>query len=591
MISREYIEDFYQHLDKNSSYDKEDIAKLKIRLCKTHKQKKIPTDIQILLHSTPDEVQKYRKQLQTKPNRSLSGVAPVAIMTSPWNCPHGTCTMCPGGIKSPYGDVPQSYTGKEPSTMRGIRANYDPYLMVFNRLEQYIVTGHNADKVDLIIMGGTFTARPRKYQEEFVAYAFKAMNDFSELFFTGEHGEIDLEKFKTFFELPGEVGNDERTKKIHEKLFSIKGEYDLKKEQLRNENTTIRCIGMTIETKPDWAMLKEGNRMLEQGCTRVELGIQGVDDEQLDAIFRGHSVQDNIESIRILKDLGFKLNYHMMIGLPTLAGFKEEKYRHGIVKKQPIPGPKISKEQDIENLKELFSNPDYGPDMLKIYPCMVMPGTELLDDFKAGRFAPVETKEAAEIIAQTMPYIEPYCRLMRVQRDIPTYQTTAGVDKTNLRQYVDAVMKEKNLISRDIRARESGRKALTQTPKVELLIQEYPASQGTEFFISYEDTANDVLYGFVRLRFPSQQLREEITPTTAIIRELHVYGSAVALGHHDDKTSSQHKGFGKKLLAKAESIAKERGYDDMIVISGIGVREYYRNLGYVNRGPYVGKEL
>ncbi len=583
MITRAYIEDFYAHLKSDKSLDKDGIAKLKIRLCKPHNQKKIPTDIQILLHSTQEEVETFRKRLQTKPNRSLSGVAPVAIMTSPWNCPHGTCTMCPGGIKSPYGDVPQSYTGKEPSTMRGIRANYDPYLMVFNRLEQYIVTGHNADKVDLIIMGGTFTARPRKYQEEFVAYSFKAMNDFSELFFTNKDDkEINLEKFKEFFLLPGEVGNEERTKKIHEKLFKLKGEYDLAKEQLRNETAAIRCIGLTIETKPDWAMLKEGNRMLQQGCTRVELGIQGVHDDQLDAIFRGHSVEDNIKSIRILKDLGFKLNYHMMIGLPTLKGHTDDG--------KPIPGFKISQEQDIENLKELFSNPDYGPDMLKIYPCMVMPGTELLDDFKAGRFIPVQTAEAAEIIAQTMPFIQPYCRLMRVQRDIPTYQTTAGVDKTNLRQYVDKVMKEKGLVSRDIRARESGRKKLTKKTKVELLIQEYPASQGTEFFISYEDTANDILYGFVRMRFPSQQLREEITPTTAIIRELHVYGSAVAIGS-DDEDSSQHKGYGKLLLEKAERLAKERGYNHMVVISGVGVREYYRKTGYKNQGPYVGKQL
>ncbi|MCA9477819.1 MAG: tRNA uridine(34) 5-carboxymethylaminomethyl modification radical SAM/GNAT enzyme Elp3 [Nanoarchaeota archaeon] len=581
MLSRDYIEDFYHQLDADSSLDKEGIAKLKITLCKPHGVKKIPTDIEILLNSTTQEVIAHRKRLQTKPNRSLSGVAPVAIMTSPWNCPHGKCTMCPGGIKSPYGDVPQSYTGKEPSTMRGIRANYDPYLMVFNRLEQYLVTGHVADKVDLIIMGGTFTARPRKYQTDFVAYAFKAMNDFSEMFFVD--GELDLDTFKEFFELPGEVGSDERTQHIHQKLLELKGEADLTTEQQRNETAAIRCIGMTIETKPDWAFLEHGNRMLEQGCTRVELGVQGMHDEQLEVIHRGHTVADNIKSIQILKDLGFKLNYHMMIGLPTANHERDEKG-------QLIPGPKVTVEQDIADLKQLFSDNNYRPDMIKIYPCMVMPGTELLEDYQAGRFTPVTTSEAAEIISEVLPYVEPYCRVMRVQRDIPTYQTTAGVDKTNLRQYVDELMKEKGFISRDIRARESGRKTAKNEPKVELLVQEYGASEGTEFFISYEDTANDVLYGFVRLRFPGQQLREEITPTTAIIRELHVYGSAVAIGH-DDQDSSQHKGYGKKLLAKAEEIAKERGYDHMVVISGVGVREYYRKSGYETQGPYVGKRL
>lgn len=580
MISKQYIEDFYSHLDRDCSLDKEGIAKLKIRLCKDHAIKKIPTDIQLLLSSTPEQVKKYRKRLQTKPNRSLSGVAPVAIMTSPWNCPHGKCTMCPGGIKSPWGDMPQSYTGKEPSTMRGIRANWDPYLMVFNRLEQYIVTGHVADKVDLIIMGGTFSARPNRYQQEFVAYSFKAMNDFSDLFFNGE--EIDLEKFKKFFELPGEVGNNERTKRIHQKLFDLKGEANLKKEQLRNETAHIRCIGMTIETKPDWAFLEHGNRMLEQGCTRVELGVQGMHDELLDAIHRGHSVADNIKSIQILKDLGFKLNYHMMIGLPTLGGYRDDG--------TPIAGPKITSQQDIQDLKQLFDDANYRPDMLKIYPCMVMPGTELLVDYEEGRYEPLSTKEAAEIISEVMPHVQPYCRLMRVQRDIPTYRTTAGVDRTNLRQYVDILMKEKGYQSRDIRSRESGRKEIKHKVDVQLQVLEYEASGGIEFFISFEDVANDILYGFIRLRFPKEQLREEITPSTAIIRELHVYGSAVAIGS-EDSNSSQHKGYGKQLLAKAEEIAKKRGYTDMIVISGVGVREYYRKFGYESRGPYVGKKL
>ena len=578
-----YLDEFFDALDNNTSLNKEGIAKLKIELCKKHKIKKIPTDIEILMRANKDDVIKFRKRLQTKPNRSLSGVAPVAIMTSPWNCPHGKCTMCPGGIKSPWGDMPQSYTGKEPSTMRGIRANYDPYLMVFNRLEQYIVSGHIADKVDLIIMGGTFTARPPKYQREFVGYAFKAMSDFSELFFDGD--ELLLDKFKDFFELPGQVGSEDRTQRIHTKLLKMKGDMDatiLKIEQLRNETAHIRCIGMTIETKPDWAFLEHGNIMLEQGCTRVELGVQSVYDPQLRVIHRGHTAADNIKSIQILKDLGFKLNYHMMIGLPEDHGNKEDG--------SPLPGPKISQEQDIKGLQELFTNPNYRPDMLKIYPNMVMPGTDLEKDFEAGRFTPVDTQEAAEIISEAMRFVEPYCRVMRVQRDIPTYRTTAGVDKTNLRQYVDSLMKQKGIVSKDIRAREIGRNELDKPLDPELRVQEYGASGGTEFFISFNDKHSDGLLGFIRLRFPKEQLREEITKTTAIIRELHVYGSAVAIGA-DDEASSQHKGYGKKLLFEAESIAKKRGYDKMVVISGIGVREYYRKFGYETEGPYVSKQL
>lgn len=595
MLPEAYLNAFYAHLDTQPDLDKEGIAKLKLGLCKEHKIKKIPSDIEILLSSSQEQVKKYRKRLQTKPNRSLSGVAPVAIMTSPWNCPHGRCTMCPGGIKSPFGDVPQSYTGKEPSTMRGIRAGYDPYLMVYNRLEQYIVTGHIAEKVDLILMGGTFTARPKKYQTEFVAYAFKAMNDFSEQFF--QNGELQLETFKEFFELPGDIHDEGRKQRLHAKLLAQKGEANLSSEQLRNEKTHIRCIGMTIETKPDWAFLDHANTMLEQGCTRVELGIQSVYDPQLAVIYRGHTVADNIKSIQILKDLGFKLNFHMMIGLPTVAGERalddpDAPHTFRVDKTQPrlVPGPKISREQDIDGIKELFTNGNWAPDMIKIYPCMVMPGTELLEDYKAGRFTPITTPEAADVIAESMRYVETYCRVMRVQRDIPTYQIESGVDKTNLRQYVDELMQERDIISRDIRAREAGRKEAKFTPNIQLVTKEYDASGGKEFFISVEDVANDILYGFVRLRFPGQQLREEFTPTTAIIRELHVYGSAVAIGK-DDQGSRQHKGYGQQLLAEAERVAIAAGYNHMLVISGIGVREYYRKFGYETEGPYVGKKL
>ncbi len=594
MVSDAYLKDFYLALDDQLELKKEGIAKLKINLCKAHSVKKIPSDIEILLSSSEEQVKKYRKRLQTKPNRSLSGVAPVAIMTSPWNCPHGRCTMCPGGIKSPYGDVPQSYTGKEPSTMRGIRAGYDPYLMVYNRLEQYVVTGHIADKVDLIIMGGTFTARPKRYQTEFVAYAFKAMNDFSQHFF--KDGELDLPTFKEFFELPGDIHEEGRKERLHKKLLERKGVADLVTEQLRNEKAHIRCIGMTIETKPDWAFLDHANTMLEQGCTRVELGIQSVYDPQLEVIYRGHTVADNTKSIQILKDLGFKLNFHMMIGLPTIAGEQEldapdAPHTFRVQKsRRLIPGPKISREQDIEGLKTLFTEPAWAPDMIKIYPCMVMPGTELLEDFKAGRFTPISTAEAADVIAEAMRYVQPYCRVMRVQRDIPTYQIEGGVDKTNLRQYVDVVMEERGIVSKDIRAREVGRKKSTHDPVIEMITQEYEASGGKEYFISMEDTANDVLYGFIRLRFPGQQLREEITKTTAIIRELHVYGSAVAIGK-DDTGSRQHKGYGTQLLQEAERVATRAGYTHMLVISGIGVREYYRKFGYETEGPYVGKLL
>lgn len=565
MTMQTYVEAFFKELGANPDWDKDAIAKRKVALCKAHGVVKIPTDIELFLLAPNDLAQRFRKTLQTKPNRSLSGVAPLAIMTSPARCPHGKCRMCPGGIASPWGDIPQSYTGAEPATMRGLRADFDPYLQVMNRLEQYIVTGHIADKIDLIVMGGTFPARDTLYQTNFIAFAFKAMNDFSDLFF--HDGEFALDSFKEFFELPGQVGSDKRTKRIHEKLLARKGEANLSLEQKRNETAAIRCIGLTIETKPDWAMLKEGNRMLAQGCTRVELGVQSLYDKPLELIQRGHTVQDNVDSIAVLKDLGFKINYHIMIGLPG-----------------------TSKDHDIEMFKTLFADTRFRPDMLKIYPCMVMPGTELENDYDEGLFKPISTEDAAQIIAQAMQYVPTYCRVMRVQRDIPTYRTTAGVARTNLRQYVDEVMKRESIVPRDIRAREAGRKEQSSPPDIKLNVLKYEASEGTEFFLSFDDEANDVLLGFCRLRFPKRQLRDEFAPNSAIVRELHVYGSAVGIGD-DDESSAQHKGFGKQLIAKAEQIARESFATKILVIAGVGVREYYKKLGYVQDGPYVSKVL
>jgi elongator complex protein 3 len=228
--------------------------------------------------------------------------------------------------------------------------------------------------------------------------------------------------------------------------------------------------------------------------------------------------------------------------------------------------------------------------MIKIYPLMVMPKTKLYLDYKKGLFKPIDTSQAAEIISEFLPRVEPYCRVMRVQRDIPTYRIIDGVDKTNLRQYVDILMKKKQLRSRDIRAREIGRNTSIKTLQPKLKVQEYIASKGQEYFISFEDEDQNIIIGFCRLRFPSQQLRKEFTPTTAIIRELHVYGQALHLGTREED-SSQHKGFGKKLLEKAEEISRQNGYDKLLVISGVGVREYYKNLGYEREGVYMSKSL
>lgn len=552
---------------KKEKPDKLTLSKKKRELSKKHKID-MPTDINIYLNASKEDAPIIRSYLQTKPTRTGSGVAVIATMTKPINCPHGSCIYCPGGIDSFYGDVPKSYTGKEPSTMRGMRNDYDPYRIVFNRLEQYIVIGQNPDKVDQIVMGGTFTAFPKKYQHDYIYYSFKAYNDFSKMFF--KDGELDIDKFKEFFELPGDINDSGRRERIREKILELKNKdiKTLEEEHSNNEESSIRCIGLTIETKPDWAFADKGIELLNLGTTRIELGIQTVYDDILRYINRGHGAEDAKKAIADLRDLGFKLNFHMMPGLPD------------------TDGTRISKEKDIESLKEIFSNPDYRPDMLKVYPCMVMPGTELEKKYNEGTFEPLSTEDAAEIIVEMKKVVPEYCRIMRIQRDIPTYVTTAGVGRTNLRQYVDELAKKENVHCRCIRCREVKFTEVKEEPH--LIVREYDASGGKEFFISME--ADDKLLGFVRLRLPPRQLHPSITQTSALIRELHVYGQAVKIGGVDSE-KTQHRGYGRKLMQKAEEIAKQHGKDKMIVISGVGVRGYYRKLGYKLEGPYMVKGI
>ncbi len=538
---------------------------IKKNTAKKHKFKGILTNIKILTNLSNSEIKKYKNFLVTKPTRTISGVAVIAIMAKPFSCPHGKCIYCPGGVNSPFGTVPQSYTGREPATMRAIRNNYDPYLQIFNRLEQYIVIGQSPEKVELIIMGGTFPSFYKKYRDEFIYYCFKSMNDFSKEFYkTTKNGpELDVIKFKEFFELPGNIEDSERTKRVNKKILELKKKnvFSLEKEQEKNESSVIKCIGLTIETKPDWGKKDIGNELLEYGTTRIELGIQTPYDKVLKKINRGHSITDSIQAVRELKDLGFKLNFHLMPGLPGVA-----------------------KQKDIQGLKKMFLDQSFRPDMVKVYPTMVFPGTKLFEDYKNKKFIPLTTEQSIEIIAEFKKIVPRYCRIMRLQRDIPSV-LGKGVDRNNLRQYIENYTKKKNIVCSCIRCREI-KNAKIKEP-VEFEIIKYKASKGKEYFISLND-ANDRLLGFVRLRIPFQQLRKEITEKTALIRELHVYGTAVSVGKKPSK-HAQHKGFGSMLMQKAEDIARKEKKQKMVVISGIGVRGYYRKLGYEKQGAYMVK--
>lgn len=547
---------------KQKNLSKADLSRFKLKICKKYGIVNIPKDIDILLNASSADIKKM--SLVSKPIRSSSGVSVVAIMTRPFKCPHGKCLYCPGGPESFFGNIPQSYTGKEPATMRAMRNSFDSYLQVFNRLEQYVASGHFPDKIELIIMGGTFPSFPKKYQRDFITYALKAMNDFGDLFF--KNTSLDFVKYKEFFEMPGNMKDEERVSRVINKILKLRKKSSLEREQKRNETSRIRCIAMCLETRPDFCFESHLNSMLELGTTRIELGVQSLSNSVLKKIKRGHSVEDSIKATQLMKDCFLKVGYHVMPGLPG-----------------------ASYSMDLKMFKELFKNSDFRPDALKIYPCMVIKGTGLYSVWKKGKFVPLSTKKAALLISSAKRFVPKYVRIMRVQRDIPTHATVAGVDRTNLRQYVEQILNEKKQECNCIRCREPRNKEI-DFKNIKIQTYYYEASKGSEVFISAEDIKNNVLLGFCRLRIPYKPFRKEITKESAGIRELHVYGSAVPIG--EKGSSVQHRGLGKQLLKEAERIARDV-FDKkkILVISGIGARQYYKKLGYKKDGVYVSKRL
>jgi elongator complex protein 3 len=537
---------------KNKVSNKSDLHNAKIVLCRKYNLSRVPSDSDILEHAPEDIYYIVEPMLRLKPMRTISGVAPVAVMTSPNKCPHGTCAYCPGGID--YGSA-QSYTGFEPAAMRASSNNFDPFLQTRSRLEQLKAIGHPTDKIDLIIMGGTFTARENDYQNWFIRGCLSALNG-----------------HKTWNQ-----------------------DFKLKQLQPENETAPHRCIGMTIETRPDWCKQQEVNQILNLGGTRVELGVQTVYDDILSNVSRGHTVSDSIESTMILKDSGLKVCYHIMPGLPN-SSFDRDK-----------------KAFDI-----LFNDPNFKPDMLKIYPTLVVKGTELYKQWTSNYYEPLSTEKAVDLIAYLKTQIPKWVRIQRIQRDIPVQYIEAGVDKSNLRQMVLLKLNEAGEKCNCIRCREVGHlslKGIDLDPEhIELQIIEYDASKGNEVFLSYEDTKNDIIIAFARIRLPSVNTRRSEfylngdipekpeRPNTAIIRELKVFGQMVPLDKDSSSDSKflndkndaewQHKGYGQLLLENSEKYSIENwDVKKLLILSGIGVRQYYSKLGYHRDGIYMGKKL
>lgn len=526
---------------ENKISTKKELEKLKIQTCRQQNLAGFMSNSKILQYAKPEELEILRPILMKKPSRTISGVAIVAVMCGPHKCPHGRCKYCPESSIAP-----PSYTGEEPAALRARMFQFHPYIQTFNRLYQLNNIGHSIDKVELIIMGGTFASRTLDYQEWFVTQCLRAMNNFEKI--------------------SSQIPKNQREIEI---IPPTDFQY-LKNVQKDNEHSKVRCIGLTFETRPDYSKKEEINRMLQYGVTRVELGVQTLYNYRYKRVDRGHTIQDVIEANQLLRDSGIKVAMHMMPGLFSTF------------------------ESDLNMFKRLFTEAPFSPDMLKIYPCLVTEGSEFYELWKKGEYEPYTSEEAVDLIVEVKKILPKWVRTMRIQRDIPATLIDAGVKKSNLGELVYNRLEEEKVQCQCIRCREVGHKKAhgiePDYANIELMRTDYEVTGGKEIFLSIEDPGNDILIGFTRLRIPSlNTFRPEITESSAIIRELHVYGQMQEIGKNDNQLW-QHRGYGAQLLNEAEKIAKETfNKNKMLIISGIGVRDYYRKLGYHKDGPYMSK--
>jgi len=529
LSANDALREIIENLMRIPSPTFDDVNRVKMQVAAEYKLGKVPSNAEIIRLLKAEEKPKLLPLLRRKITRTISGVTVIAVMTKPYPCPQPEpCAYCPGG--PPFG-VPQSYTGFEPAAMRGLQNEFDPYLQVKSRIEQLQAIGHNVDKTELIVMGGTFPATAMDYQIWFIQRCLDAITS--------------------------------------------KQSASLEDAKKNAETSSTRNVGITVETRPDWAKEKHVDTMLNMGVTRVELGVQNPNDDIYRLVGRKHKVQDVVEATRIMKDAGLKIVYHLMPGLP---------------------GSNL--EKDMEAFREIFANSDFKPDMIKIYPCLVLKGTKAYEWYCEGTYRPYTNEEAANLIVEIKKIIPPWVRVMRVQRDIPAPLIVAGVNRSNLRQLVHQKLEEQGIRCRCIRCREVGHrmvidKVKPNADKVKILTTKYSASEGEEIFISAEDPENDVLIGYLRLRIPSEKAhRPEIkAKPCSIVRELHIYGPLVPVGKHLAK-AWQHKGYGGILLAEAERVTREDyGLKKILVISALGTKQYYMRFGYQYDGVYVSKML
>lgn len=449
-----------------------------------------------------------------KPTKTLSGVTPLAVMLPPRKCNHGACVYCPTL------NAPQSYTPLSPAVIRAASLEYDPKRQVENRLESFKAMQHMTDKIELIVMGGTFLQYPKEFQEEFIKTCYNALNG---------------KKSKTF----------EQAKTL-------------------NETAKHRCTALCMETRPDCCSEEDIKQMLRFGATRVELGVQAIDDKIYKLTKRGHGIKEVVEATKRLKQAGFKIGYHLMPG---------------------IPGSNPRK--DFKLIKKVFSDKGFRPDQIKVYPCQVLKGSELENWFYEKKYTSYTKEQTSKLLIDILKVVPRYCRVMRMMREIPPSYLVAGLINIDLRKDIEEEIRKDKIKIKEIRFREVGF-ALRDKRKISLDFglkkTVYSASDGKEVFLEVVNK-EDLLFGLLRLRFEKKD-------KTAMIRELHVYGPAIEIGKQE-RERWQHQGFGKQLLEEAEKICSKKKVKKIRIISGVGVREYYKKLGYVldGEGIYMEKEL
>ncbi len=521
-----------KYLVKNPPTSDAEISAVKRDFCKRLNIHANPTNAELLIayKKLNLNVPTLKNLLTKRQVRTISGIAPIAVLTKPFPCP-GNCAYCPKEK-----DMPTSYLSNEPAVMRAILNKFDPYDQVNMRLQALQNNGHSTNKLELIVMGGTWSYLPENYQTWYIKECFRAANDFPK--------KIKKRQIQNL-------------KKLNQ---------ELKQEQKRNETTANKIIGLTLETRPDYINEQELIKMRHYGCTRIEIGVQHIDNKILELNRRGHTTEQTIQAIKLMRQFGFKITCHFM---PNLPGSTPSK--------------------DYKMMQTVFSDPNYQPDQIKLYPTVVAKGALIYHWYRQGKWHAYTTKQLINLLSKIKAITPPWVRIIRVIRDIPEESIIAGNKITNLRQTVQTHMQQHGLFCKCIRCREAGRHhhKPIKNNQIKLITRRYKVNGGTEYFLSFESKDKKILYAFCRLFLPNNKNKlhaKYFMPQTSIIRELHTYGRLTPLGQIG---AVQHQGLGKQLLVQAEKISQQKKYNYLTIIAGIGVRPYYRKLGYRLKNTYM----